>query len=558
MKIIKNIAVFASCAIGLSSCNFLDFDESTGMTKEEAYSYFSNVSNLSNAIYKDLPQDYGIFSGALREAGTDNAVYTWNNNVIYDIYTGAWTSLNAIDNEWSKYYTIIRSANSFLENYSEENLKRFEWDANYEDNLAKVKMSIFEVRALRAFYHFELAKRYGDIPLVKRTLTPEEANTIEKTPFAEVINFIVSELDSVAPELPITHKDFFKETGRMTRGAAMAIKARALLYAASPLHNVNNDTNLWKEAALEANSIIKAGWYTLPPIKSDPLFGTVGGHEVFKSPQLIFERRNGSEANTFEARNMPFGIEGSQGGNTPTQNLVDAFDMRDGSAFDWNNTEHVKNIYYDENGDQTRDPRFYLNVICNEMMYMKTKVETFEGGKNAFPIEGATLTGYYLKKLLNEGVSMSPIKPVKKFHHYPSYRYAEVLLNYAEAMNEWKGSDTKEGDCVYTAREALNLVRSAAGMPAITVSGEEFTAKIKNERRIELAFEDHRAWDIRRWKMGELVKEIYGVKILNNEGGVSYTKKKIQDRYWDDKMYLYPIPINETYKNNNLTQNPGW
>ena len=169
------------------------------------------------------------------------------------------------------------------------------------------------------------------------------------------------------------------------------------------------------------------------------------------------------------------------------------------------------------------------------------------------------MTGYYLNKLMNESVSLNPVNPVDKLHHFPLYRYGEVLLSYAEAMNEWQGPDYTDGEFTLSARQALNQVRTAAKMPDVEESSkDEFRVKVRNERRIELAFENHRFWDIRRWKIGSIVKDIYGVKIQKDNGDYTYTKVKVQNRIWDDKMYFYPIPINETYVNPNLTQNPGW
>ena len=212
-------------------------------------------------------------------------------------------------------------------------------------------------------------------------------------------------------------------------------------------------------------------------------------------------------------------------------------------------------MYYDKEGKPTRDPRLYLNVICDGMNYMNQVVEPLEGGKNGTPIEGATTTGYYLKKLMNETVSLSPVTPVTKPHHYPVFRYAEILLNYAEALNEWQGPTYTDQYCKMSALDALNEVRTAAGMPKYTETDKDkFKALVKKERRIELAFEDHRFWDIRRWKEGNLVEKIYGVKKQNG----TYQKELIQNRIWQDKMYLYPIPQKETFVNDNLTQNPGW
>ena len=162
---------------------------------------------------------------------------------------------------------------------------------------------------------------------------------------------------------------------------------------------------------------------------------------------------------------------------------------------------------------------------------------------------------YYLKKLMNETVSLDPVKPVKKYHHYPVFRYAEILLNYAEALNEWKDPMYTDYYCKMSALDALNEVRVAAGMPKYTETDKDkFRKLVKKERRIELAFEDHRFWDIRRWKEGNLVEKIYGVKKQNG----TYQKELIQNRVWEDKMYLYPIPQKENFVNDNLTQNPGW
>ena len=155
---------------------------------------------------------------------------------------------------------------------------------------------------------------------------------------------------------------------------------------------------------------------------------------------------------------------------------------------------------------------------------------------------------------------LTPPNTVTKNHHYPTYRYAEVLLNYAEALNEWQGPDYTDATCTLSARQALNQVRQAAGMPNVRGAGDQnsFRTAVRHERRVELAFEDHRFWDIRRWKIGNVVEQIYGVHIRKNGANFEYTRQLVQNRIWDDKMYLYPIPQNEIYVNPNLTQNPGW
>lgn len=549
------LSIFASCS--LTACSYLDFDESVGQTKEEVYSTFDNIRQLVTGVYSFLPQDFGVMGNALRESASDNALYVWNTSAVYKIYEDKWSPSITIDDVWGTMYTGIQAANSYLENYNEEYLERLSLNADYKEQIEKFRMYPFEVRALRAFYYFELIKRYGDVPLVTKTLQLDEVNNLKRTPYTEVVDFIVRECDEIAPQLPIRQNDFYLETGRVTRGMAMALKARTLLYAASPLHNTSGNRELWKKAAEAAYDLIETGWYSLPNIDNDPIYDVNGGNEILKSSQLIFERRNG-DSDSFERLNLPIGFEGGNSGNVPTQNLVDAYEMASGEPFSWDNPEHVKFPYEDENGNKTRDPRFYKTIVYNGSKLMNTVVETFEGGKNGLPLVGATPTGYYLRKYINETVSLSPENPISKPHHYILFRYAEILLNYAEAMHEWQegnNPDYTDNEFPLSARAALNMVRNAANMPDITESGSAFTERLRNERRIELAFEDHRYWDIRRWKMGEKVQDIYGVKITKS--GI-YTKVNVQKRIWDDKMYLYPISQQEIYKNPQLGQNEGW
>ena len=545
----KHIIVLLSCVLSASSCSLLELDESTGMSKDEVYSYFKNVKGLTTYIYSQLPGDLGVLDGALRESASDNSVYVWSDNKVHDFYNNAWNPNNAIDNMWSKCYGAIRSANSFLENYSDEKLNKFQWNDTYKEDIEKARMYREEVRVLRAFYFFELAKRYGAIPLLTRTYGIDEINKVEKASFDDVVAFICKECDETAAVLPVKQSEFWEETGRVTCGTALALKSRALLYAASPLHNVAQDAGRWEQAASAAYSLIKEGWYSLPNIDKDALYNHNGGNEVLKSEQLIFERRN-PDSFDFEINNLPISYERGKTGNVPTQNLVDAFQMKDGTDFDWNSG---KNPY------ENRDPRFYKTVLCNGDEWMGDVIESFEGGKDGEGTDGATTTGYYLRKYMNETVSLNPANEIKKPHHFVIFRYAEILLNYAEAMAEWKDADYTDREHPISARTALNQVRKAANMPEITATGEEFKSCVHRERRVELAFEDHRFWDIRRWKIGKETNRIYRMKITRNSaGGFDYQKELLETRQWSEKMNLYPIPQSEYYINPNLGQNPGW
>ena len=560
MKQIKNI-MLACVVFAFSSCNFLDFDESTRQSEREAFNSYANVKSFIVACYNGLPSDFGAIGSALREAATDNAVMTDKNSSIYDMYTGKWSPINAMDNAWNTYDYIFR-CNYFLETIKPEMIELFEWDDDYDKWLEEIDLHFLEARALRAFYFFELAKRYGDIPLVTRVLTTEEANGVTKTSFDDVIKFIVAECDTLAPLLPETYQGYHdSETGRATKGFVMALKARALLYAASPLHNPNNDTGKWEAAAKASMDIIMTGTYSLPDISSDPLF-TKEGNAVLTSSQLIFERRNG-KANSFEKRNYPVGYHVSvmaTGGTTPTENLASLYEMKNGDAFDIDT--HDTEMYYDASGNPTRDPRFYRVILADGAKLFGADIETFEGGvNNADDQVGATLTGYYPKRYISKVELGTPNAPQTTIeHHTVIYRYAEVLLNYAEAIYATTGSATgTTAVCSKSAIDAINEVRNAANMPPVLEVDFDMQY-IRDERNRELAFEDHRFWDIRRWKIGEVIKDIKGMKIVKDAstGVKSYTIETVQNRVWEDKMYLYPIQQSERIINPNLGQNPGW
>lgn len=554
----KKYLILCLCSVLLTGCNFLDFDESSSVTQDQAYGYFANITKLATSAYRELPEDWGVISDALRESATDNAIYTWDTNSIYNIYDNIWSPSSTIDDEWSDLYAVIRDINSFLDLYNEETLSRYQYTDGFEDSMEQSLMYLNEVRALRAVYYFELIKRYGDVPLVTTVLTQEEANEICQTPFADIVDYIVTECDAVMDLLPIDYSNFVGgETGRITKYALMGLKSRVLLYAASPLHNSDDDTSLYEAAADAAYDIIDLGVFSMVSLDSDPLYD--GANEFLNSKQLIFERRSGNESNDYESRNMPISLEGAEGGNTPSQNLVDAFEFSDGTTFDWDNPDHVRQMYTYDDGTPSRDPRLYYKVIHNGASFMNSTIQTYVGGTDGSPIAGATLSGYYLKSWMNEGVSLSATTPVTKKHHYPMFRYGETLLNYAEAMNEWKDPSYTDDNHPISALTAVNIIRTAAGMPEITETTQDtFRERLRNERRVELAFEDHRFWDIRRWKIGDVVKDIYGVEITVSGGTTSYKKKLIQTRIWNDKMYLYPISNAEIFINSNLVQNSGW
>ena len=341
------------------------------------------------------------------------------------------------------------------------------------------------------------------------------------------------------------------ETGRVSKIFAMALKARALLYAASPLNNpaASTDPQKWIEAAKAAKAIIdSAPSWNLSLVSFDKLLGA----ENYKEAEMILVRRLG-DTNELERLNFPIGLEGGNGGNCPTQNLVDAYDMKAGCTFD------PANPY------ANRDPRLAYTVLCHggNTAYGKT-VDVSYNGLNGLPKEGATRTGYYLSKFVNTSISLTANSTTSARHSIPLFRYAEILLIYAEAMNEAYGPNATQGDLNLSALEAINMVRGRAGLDIAPLTLDKVATKdafrmaLRKERMAELAFEDHRFWDIRRWKIGPETVQIKRVAVTKEGEGYSYEYTTTSDRIWNDKMYFYPIPQGELYKNAKLKQNPGW
>ena len=554
MKINKFI-LFISASVLISSCTYLDFDESIGRGKDYYYSYFTETTKLVTNIYAYLPTEYDAVDGALREAATDNATYVWKDCNVVKFYNGSWSSKTTVDDKWGNYYSGIRAANSFLENFNLTNYDKFMNNTDYDANIKAAVYYPYEVRFLRAYFYFELIKRYGSVPLLTRTYGLDEINNVNQVSFDSIVSFITAECDSAALKLPLSYSAMSQaETGRITKGASLALKSRVLLYAASELHNPNNaKPEKWEKAALAAKELIDMNYYKFD-VNTFDIWSN--GNTTLTSKQLILEARDGSNTNGFESRNFPIGVEGGNTGNCPSQNLVDAFEMTNGSAFDWNNPAHKANPY------TNRDSRLAKTVFYNGATLVGTnKIETFIGGKNGLPIIGATSTGYYLKKYVNTTVTFTATNPVKKTHNWILFRYAEVLLNYAEALNEWKNPDYTDATFTLSAKQAVNLVRTQAGMPGFTETDKSlFQTRLRNERRVELAFEDHRFWDIRRWKIATNPTVIYGVNVVKDAstGVFTYTQIPVEQRNWEDKMCLFPIAQTELYKNKNLIQTKDW
>ena len=563
----SKLIILIMSSLSLVSCSFLDFDETNALkTKEDMYKYFNSTENMLTHVYSFMPQGFNFNSNAamaMRDSGSDDAEFGAVGDEIQNFNNGNWSPIRTVDDSWNL-YRAIRAANSFLVEIEEVDFSRYQHDGNYKNWMKKLENFPYEARVLRAYYFFELARRYGDIAMPLTVLTQEEANTIEKTAFADVIDYIVSECDDASANLPDSYENEpGSQVGRVTKGFAMAVKSKALLYAASELHNPTMNKELWKTAAKAALDIIETDLYSLDPEESA---------NNLSSKENVLVRMNGDNA-TFELLNFPLRFtEGERGShvidysNFPSQNLVDAFETINGYSVTLENTGWVTEDpeFDSQNPYANRDPRFSRAILANGMSFKESEIETFKGGADDRPVsQGGTPTGYFLRKYIQESTNFAPDRKVVNKHHWVIYRYAETLLTYAEAMvNAFDDPNYTDNTYKYSAMWAINEVRANAGMPAIVDTNKEsFINRLQNEWRVEFAFEDHRFWDVRRWKIADTTqRELYGVKIQKDaNGNLKFYKNLYETRKWRDAMYLYPIPQDELFKNTNLNpQNPGW
>ena len=546
---IKNILSLTAVAVALASCgDKMDYKEYSVYDEDYIKTTFDRAAGLVTSVYNDLDSDFGNFGGAMLASATDESVYSHSGNAIEKFYDGGWSATNNNDaSAWTKCWRGISYANLFLDKFKDETFQDYLTDLDYKQELAQYQNLQYEARFLRAYYYFRLVRMFGGVPLITTTMDANETNTQPRKTSDEIFQFIISECDAIKD---VIVKDYANlgnmqlksknETGRANNLAVLALKARAALYYASPLFNSSNDKERWHQAALANKAVIDE-------CKSRGMKLSADYASLFQkdnwtnTEECIFVRRIYSSTNTFEKYNFPIGLENAGGGNCPTQNLVEAY--------------------------EPGDIRLAATVAMNGEQWPNETLETFVGGANGMPIAYATPTGYYLKKYVNKSLTIGAKNATTERHHWVIFRLAEFYLNYAEAMlNYVDDGYTTASDLGMTAAQAINVVRTRAklGNIATGLDKDGFAAKLENERFVELAFEGHRFYDLRRWKKaGEAkyrtIKTMYITKkddgTFNEEVKTDATTRA----YWDDKMYLFPIAQSEILKSGNtLTQNPGW
>jgi hypothetical protein len=566
--------------LALTSCKKMIEDEplenaNTEIVFDSQDSIGKYAQEFLNNTYSSLPNGFNRVGGQMLESGSDDALPSSTADAVQFYSNGAFNQVNLPDNTWDANYAGIRKVNVFLENVDK---------VPFKEKGLKNRLKA-EARGLRAVFYFELIKRWGGVPLIgDRVFNLNDNIQFPRNTYQECVNYIGAELDAIMPNL-LTPNATSGYTGiyfgRFNKGAAMALKARMLLYAASALNNPNNDLTSWANAAKAAKDVMDSvaaakfvyalststatAHYTtttlagLAPTAS--MTNYVAGVNKFLN---VFSSRYNSEiilpylratTTDLESNNEPIGYtRGGEGRTNPTQELVNEFETLDGkmiteSGSGWS----IATPYYN------RDPRLAGTVSFNGLFWLTRNVQTYDGGKDrpkgfGNATSGETRTGYYLRKFMTGTASETAYTAAN--HNFPIFRYAEILLNYAEAQNEAVGPDAS----VYN---AINAIRTRSNMPALPtgLSQNEMRARIRHERRVEMAFEEQRFFDIRRWKIADNVLNgtLHGIKGTLNGTTVSYSIVDVANTKFEaNKMYLYPIPFKEMASNPKMVQNSNW
>ncbi len=564
--------------------------ETFPVDKVTDYFVFNPLDSAGDAAHGYLYQIYAIVknghnrvAGDYLDAASDDAVSSKSGTV--QVRLMATNGVNSFtfpsgENFWeetvatgipansgtpSSYWAGIRAANTFITHIGAVPVKgqsptgvpmRYVWQS--------------EARFLRAYFYFELVKRYGGVPLLgDKVFALNDNVALPRSSFADCIKYIVNECDAIKDSLlsyPLVTPD--ADNYRPTKGAAMALKARALLFAASPLFNGGNidaanpltgytdfQADRWTAAAKATQDVMNLNTYKLDNDYKDIFLTQNNSERIWIRP--------GSITTSVEGTNGPVGFAvGGTGNTSPTQELVNSFPMQNGLPITDPASGYNSSDPYATFTTPKRDPRLTANIFYNGSMWLNTTVQTFEGGQSKPNTNiQQTFTGYYMRKFM--GLSENSTTLVQHSTDWVVFRYAEILLSFAEARNEEEGSPQ---DDVY---KQLRDIRGRAGIdPGAdnnyglkpNMSKEEMREVIRNEWRTEFAFEEHRFFDIRRWKIAETVmnRPLTGISIIKIGSTLTYNPITVLNTAFVKKQYLYPIPYNEVAKNPNMKQNPGW
>ena len=554
-KMKHHILIATALILSMSSCeDFLDTSLDTNQTNETLATDRSTIWAFANAFYSPIHNGYSAIDGNIFASASDEAQQaSASSDVIYFNKGMVNANVNPLSYHYTNCYEGIRAANYFLDYVADgkgkallELNRNLVTDAeSYKRDLLSLDWYIAEAHIARAYYYAELIKMYGGMPIVEQTMSQNDGQMIGRSSYEECVEYIVKEIDTWKDKLAKDWNNYADREGRFTLGAALAIKSRVLLYAASPLHNPTDDNAKWVRAAQAANEFLKCGDidYHLDPSYSNYFKGEAS----LTSQETIFLVRR-EASNNLEKANYPIATPGGKSGVCPTENLV--------SQYEYIGEPDASNPY------ANRDPRLAASIVTNGSQWNGRTIAQAAGETDDMAKANASPTGYYLKKFLTDELNL--IQGQTAQHNWVAYRYAEILLNYAEAMNEAFGPNNVPDGYVMSAKEALQKVRDRASvsLPAINSSSiETFRNAVKHERQIEFAFEDHRYWDLLRWKdaMTVLNKPVQGVKISKSGDKYFYTVVDVASRKFYERNYFLPLLHSEIEKSNGtLSQNPNY
>lgn len=576
MKILRYFLVVFTFSMLSSSCEFLDPKPMGWLTEEDVLNNHEWTPGILNQVYYNLYEDFidgnsegwTIHLGIFSDYTTDNAVSV---NAVSRLGTGGWSQEYNRTDTWTLAYSNIRTINYFLENgfdtwYSRDSVRNVELKKRYKG----------EAYFLRAWLQWLLLRDYAGpadaggqemlgFPIITQSISAEAYNHLKRNSYEECVQQIAADCDTAIAYLPMQYSTTDPITGVINKGrgsgaAALALKSRMFLYAASPAFNRSSDKTKWQNAAKASYEAIMLTGGLKKLTDYGEFNNTDNDDHIWRS-----EYRN---TNLIESAHYPPSLFG-RGECNPAQNLVDAFPMLTG----WPISERLSG--YDPNRPyRNRDKRFYSYIWhngLNQIAEKEIELETFEGGADAAGGKKTygTRTGYYMKKY-NADISLNPAETTQrastdKFVVY--FRKAELYLNFAEAANKAYGNPGAKGPgFTFSAKDALKKVRERGGIfpgtdfytDLMAADPNTFEDLVQNERRIEFCFEGYRFYDIRRLML-DMNTAVKGVKIEKTETGeLRYEVVEVEKRNYEPHMVYGPIPYSEILKNNNMIQNYGW
>ncbi len=560
----RNLIILVFIGLVMIACkkDYLERTPSDFISEDEVFKTLNNAEAFLNNAYNTLPnfQEFTDYGGRYNiGGGTDEMMFHgYNARTPYDFNNGNWNPTSfPMQNKWSDYYTVIRRINGFLEKY--ESIPE---EIAQGGGASRKTRLLGEAHGLRAYYYFQLFKMWGGVPIISKTLDPNSGENIylkRNTP-AEVIAFIKEDIAKAVSILPARHEDdaLF---GRVNATICRMLRSEVSLFYASALWNRTNETSRWTIASVDAKEALLAALAAGHSLSK----GFSNGRNAY---ERVFHELNNAE--TIWARQDPGGTEswfldfyngtlGTNGwyANGVLQEMVDAYEMRNGElpvlGYDAQGKQIVNPAsgYDPANPYGNRDPRFYQSITFPFSGWKGRTVDIRPGGNEDIS-SGVVRSHYWTKKSVLEAHNLYTGSGLA-LRRFPIYRLAELYLNYAEAQNEALGPDQSVHD-------AMNEVRSRSEMPNLpaTLNQAQMRLRIRNERRVELAFEGFRFYDVRRWMIAELVDNGPVRRVVADPNG-NFSYPVLQTRVFDkSKHYLFPIPQSEIDKNNLLEQNPGW